>query len=634
MQRPNAKHDWRKPWTFALALTLCQIAITHPTSAQGISASDDPATVDSPLLQPYFDRIGSSQPSSMEFGDDESTFSPPIESADESVVAESVIDVSRPLWQSSRAVPTRLSDLMQSSLIQSPAIQALLLRPQVEYRDVIVAEAEFDTVQFIDSRLSDASDPIGSELVTGNNASRFRDQNFNMAAGLRKRARSGANVEVAQRLGLQKNNSTFLIPNPQSTTRLELNLTQPLAQGRGRQVNEVRIVLAQLDASIEVDRVRAEMESRLLRIASTYWELYRTRAELVSRRELLRLANDLVQNMSRRRQIDVSERQWLKTVSQLQRRQSNLVAVEARVKDIQSRLRSLTGDHQLGLTSTFELLPQERPRLRASAHDLKAAVTLGLQHRADVSESIRQVSVQSARLGLARNQLLPRLDLILNGYVSGLDNRSRWASSFGDQFSAGRPTVAGGFVFELPRGNRAAKARLARERLEVSRTVSEFRQTTEDALTDIEIAHRTVERTWQEAIAKRTSANAALAEMEFLDQRLRLLPEPEESAIVLTDDLLSAQVQYLEEETAAIEALTQHALAHIQLQHAMGLLLTLEHHGCAPVAPLLNFSDELTLSNEPTTDTGMLEFGIPGLGVDEVRGQTPQEMPLRGQDAP
>ncbi|MEM9366958.1 MAG: TolC family protein [Planctomycetota bacterium] len=634
MQRRNAKQDWRRTATLAVALTLLQFVNTDHVAAQGVRASDDPTTPDSPLLQPYFDRFRSSEVPSGTDGDHENALASVGHSDESHLVAEAMIDVSQPLWQSSHAVPTRLSDLLQSSLLQSPAIQALLLRPQVEYRDVIVAEAEFDTTRFIDSRLSDASDPIGSELVTGNDATRFRDQNFNLAAGLRKRSRTGANFEIAQRLGLQKNNSTFLIPNPQSTTRLELNLTQPLAQGRGRQVNEVRIVLAQLDASIELDRVRSEMEARLLRIASTYWELYRARAELVSRRELLRLADALVENMARRREVDVSKRQWLKTLAQLQRRQANLVAIEAQVKDIQSRLRALTGDPQLGLTSTFELLPQERPTLRPSQHDLKAAFTLGLQYRADVSESIRQISVQSARLGLARNQLLPRLDLILNGYVAGLDDRNRWASSFGDQFTAGRPTVAGGFTFELPRGNRAAQARFARERLEFSRTVSEFQQTTEDALTDIEIAQRTVQRTWQEAFAKRASAKAARAEMEFLDQRLRLLPEPEESVIVLTDDLLTAQVQYLEEETDAINALTQHALAHTQLQHAMGLLLTLEHDGCSPVAPSLNLAEELALSCDPVTDSGMLEVGLPGPGVDEIRGQTPQERPLRQQDAP
>ena len=65
---------------------------------------------------------------------------------------------------------------------------------------------------------------------------------------------TGGRVELAQRYGYQRNNSDFLIPNPQSTTQLALRFSQPLLRGSGKFYNSSLIVLAEIDKAVAIPR--------------------------------------------------------------------------------------------------------------------------------------------------------------------------------------------------------------------------------------------------------------------------------------------------------------------------------------------------------------------------------------------
>ena len=79
-----------------------------------------------------------------------------------------------------------------------------------------------------------------------------------------------------------------------------------------------------------------------------------------------------------------------------------------------------------------------------------------LHHRPDISRSIREVRASATRLGVARNEVLPKLDLLASTYVAGLAGGTNTAQSFGNQFADGRPSYSVGLLFEMPFGNRAA----------------------------------------------------------------------------------------------------------------------------------------------------------------------------------
>lgn len=466
--------------------------------------------------------------------------------------------------------------LAETSLMSSPYVRGLLTEPNIRCSDFIVADAQFDPTAFVDAKFTGTNDPIGSALTTGNAATRFRDDLFGSAAGLRKQNRSGGNVELLQRGGFQSNNSTFLLPNPQGTSRLELNFSQPLMRGRGRAVNMTRVVLASIDVKLTQSEVRESVEDHLVDVTRAYWDLYQARAEYLQRLRLTQAAIDLSATLKARVDLDSQRRQTLRADVAVARRRSELIRIQARIANAQSRLRLLTGDAAMISAAQWELLPQDQPLDQPIQISTREATLTALDSRPDIAQSLRKIQAVSVRVGAAKNQILPQLDLILSGYVAGLDGNRNTLGAVGNQFTEGGPSFAGGIVFERPIGNRANEARLQRSRWELTRTIFEFQQTTESAITEVEVAVRETEASYAELIARKQSVQAAAAEVDYLYQRWKWLPDPTESAVLLIEDLLDSQERTADEERAVAVSQATYAMSWIRLRKAMGVLLQVQ----------------------------------------------------------
>ncbi|TWT76608.1 Toluene efflux pump outer membrane protein TtgI precursor [Planctomycetes bacterium CA13] len=469
--------------------------------------------------------------------------------------------------------PIDIHTLITIALSSSPYVQSILTEPEIRRTEITIADAEFDSIGFVESKFVDTNDPVGSALTTGDSSSRFKDETLIGGVGMRTKTRAGGQFEMAQRAGYQENNSTFLIPNPQGTTRLEFSFTQPLMKDRGRAFNQTRIVLAQLDVKQTSSEVRANLERHLVEVAQAYWELYQARAEWLQRNRLLASAEELHLVLVSRSGIDSHQRQVLRASTAVASRRSDLVRAESRIRNTQSRLRMLTGSSVLMHAHLQELAPQDQPFMMPVDLSVRQSVLTALEYRADINQSIRRIQSMSVRVGAAKNQVLPRLDLILSSYVAGLDGNRSSLQAFENQFNGGTPSYAAGILFELPVANRASRARLTRNRLELSRAMYEFKQATEVAFTEVEIAARETQTAFEEMLVKNQSIDAQNREVAYLKQRWELLPDPNESAVVLIDDLLDAQERLADEERAFVTAQVSYALSWVNLRKAMGILL-------------------------------------------------------------
>lgn len=506
--------------------------------------------------------------------------------------------LSAPLGLASNTMPIDITTLTETALRSSPYVQSILTEPQIRQNDLVIADAEFDSVAFLEGKFADTNEPVGSTLTTGDNSDRFRDETFSSAAGLRKKSRSGASMELVQRGGFQDNNSTFLVPNPQGTTRLEFNFTQPLMKDRGRAVNNTRVLLAQLDVKLANSEVRDDLQEHLIDVTRAYWELFQARAEWLQRNRLLEGATRLHEILEARGQVDSMQRQILRAKVAVTSRRSDLVRALTRIRNAQAQLRLLTGDPKLIQTSHWELTPQDQPLAYRVNLTTREATVTALDNRPDVAQAIRKIQAVSARVGAAKNQVLPQLDLILSTYVAGLDDKTDTFGAFANQFSEGRPSYAAGLRYEVPIGNRASRARLARNRWELTRVTHEFRQTMEVAFAETEIAVRETQTAFDEMITKKQSIDAANREVSYLQQRWELLPDPNESAVLLIEDLLDAQERLADEEREFVRAQVAYAISWVELRKAMGILLRFDHPtqqhvvGGGPIPPTIADSVE------------------------------------------
>jgi len=191
--------------------------------------------------------------------------------------------------------------------------------------------------------------------------------------------------------------------------------------------------------------------------------------------------------------------------------------------------------------------------------------------------------------------VLPRLDMILGTYVAGVRADRDILGSWVDQFSEGRPSYYFGLAYELPVGNRASKARLNRNRWEFSRAMYDFHQATEVTFTEVEIAVRETETTFTEMVTKNQAVEAASNEVVYLQDRWDHLPDPNESAILLIEDLLDAQERLADEERDFVTAQTAYALSWVQLRKAMGILLRFDTLAPTDSMPMTEPAPEMQL---------------------------------------
>ena len=466
--------------------------------------------------------------------------------------------------------------LIVSAVEHSPQVLALRTDPLIRETAIVEEQAEFDWTAFIESKYDDNSDPVGNSLTVGGNGTRFRDHIWSQSAGVRRQTTTGGEIEVSQRIGYQDNNSSFFIPNQQGTAKLQVSFTQPLLNGSGRAYNQSRIVLARIDTDISRDELSARLQEHLIEVNRAYWEMYRARVVHLQKQKLLQNAVKINRILEARRDVDSVQRQILRTRAAVATRRSEIARAAAAVRDAQARLRLLVNDPSMIHAGVIEMIPTTQPKNSEIELPMQATIHTALMYRPDISQAIQSMRATGVRLGVAKKDLLPRLDLILGTYVSGLAGQSRLHNAYGNQFDRGEPGYSVGLIFEVPIGNRAAKARHDRRCLEVKKALHEFHATVEAAITDVELAVRESRTSYQEMEAKLQSMITTQTEANYLLNRWRMLPGENGSTVLLLEDLLDAQVRVAEEEFGFTNAQISYVLAMTEVKRATGTLLAFE----------------------------------------------------------
>lgn len=501
-------------------------------------------------------------------------------------------ELPNPIRRSQSMIAVDVDILVTGALQYSPQILGIRTQPDINNSILSAENAAFDWTAFVDSKWSDLNDPVGNTLTTGDNSNRFVDQIATVQAGLRRRNQYGGEFDISQKVGWQDNNSKFFVPAPQGTSRLQLNYTQPLLKGSGVAYNQARIVLAQVELNRSFDVVHEELQNHLVKVTETYWDLYRSRAIYLQRRKVYDSAQYILETLSGREEVDALQRQVNRARAAVASRRSEIVRAQAAIRNAESRLRLLVNSPEYLDLSVTELVPVEPPRTDHLPLSLAGSLQNALQYRPDISQAVHDLRSAGVRLGVSQNELLPKLDLVLNTYVAGLEGDHDILKSLGNQYSEGRPGYTVGTQFEMPLGNRAAKARQDRRQWELTKAVYDFRTVVETGLTDVELSVREAETSYREMLGKFQALIAAETESSYLEDRWRVLPGADRSTTLLLEDLLDAQQRLADAEGEFVQSQVSYSIALIRVRRAMGTLLIAENPG--------RYEMEVPSSPEPT----------------------------------
>jgi len=471
-----------------------------------------------------------------------------------------------------------VEDLYLRALRNSKQIRVFGDLPVIRETGIQEAKGAFDTNAFLQGKFDHLNDPVGNTLTTGG-ASRFIQDEWSFEAGAKKKFVTGTEVTVSQKLGQLSNNSIYFQPNPQSTGRLSLSIVQPLLRGSGVGYNRATLRIAKLDSEIAMAEFVRQSESHLLEITRTYWALYAARVTYLQKARLVDDTARVTDELKARQKVDARQTQLFRAESALASRRSDLIRSEAAIRNAQDRLKALTSDPALLSSPNTELIPGDRLVLHAAPVDPQQAASVALENRPEINQAFLQLRAATIREKMQRNELMPELNLVLQGSLGGLSGGD-YGDAYGRQYNTGGPGYAAGFVFSFPLENNIARARLERRRLELRQQVDQLKTTIDTVFLEVKISAREVATAYRETQAKFAAVKAFTADVESIQARRALqtaspapgADEASQTALYL-DTVLDSQDRRSSAEEEFIRAAANYQIAIVNLQRSQGRLL-------------------------------------------------------------
>ena len=486
--------------------------------------------------------------------------------------------VEHPLDEGNQVESVDTNSLVFLALRNSPRIQAISQNPLIRESQVVEADADFDPVSFVRSQFEDRNDPVGNTLTTGG-ADFLEDHIWYGEFGLRKKTRTGATVNVSERLGFQNSNSTFFVPQDQGTATLALNVTQPLLRGRGQYINQSQVLIAQLAQGAAWSGFEAELQDELQSVAKGYWRLYYDRSLFLQKKKSVERGQKILEMLQGRIHLDSLPSQIARARSAVNSRRTDLANAFRDVRNSETEIRRSIADKNWLANQSIELIPIERPTREAMGLSLEQVVYTALEHRNEISETLQRSKIAGVQRDVSVNDLLPELSFLMGTYVSALKGESQLGQAIQDQLGENKPGYSVGIEFELPIWNRAARSRLAQRSLQVAKIKAEVEEIMQTVIAESQVALRRVNSALETISAAEQAIDAARADLTQNYRRWESFALVEgdladgQTPTTILDQLLDSQERLSSSELIFSQAELELKNAEIALQRTMGTLL-------------------------------------------------------------
>lgn len=298
----------------------------------------------------------------------------------------------------------------------------------------------------------------------------------------------------------------------------EATLTQSLLRGRGTAANLARLRQARLDTQMSVHEFRAAAETLVAQVERAYWDHVLAGRAMEIHEQSVQIATREVEEVRERIKVgNVAETELAAAEAELASRQEQLITARG---DLAKRRLNFVRLLNPGGEAAWEreLALRDAPELPALAlGGVDGHVRTSLERRADLAQARLQIERGGLEVVRTRNGLLPRLDLFVklggSSYASSL-------SDAGDENGDGIE-YGGGISFEMPLGNRDARAQHGLAVLSVERAQAALRNMEQLAQVDVRSAYVEVVRA--EERVKATQATRELREKTWRNEQEKFL---------------------------------------------------------------------------------------------------------------
>jgi outer membrane protein len=448
---------------------------------------------------------------------------------------------------------------------------------------ITAAEAPFDPTLVFGFNTFRSVSPEASQISGASTLSVLTQNSF---VNYQQNLTTGETVNAGFTASRSSTNSEFNFLNPNILGTLNFSVTQPLLQGRNNIARLGPLEIARSQLLITTSQSEARISDTIAAAASQYWDAVRARDAIGVQQQTLDLAQKSYERD--RKALDLgalAELDIYQSETQVAERKRDLIQAQYAYKSALDGLRRLIGadltaelrSAEIVLTDDASMLPSKTAIL-----PFEEALRAALRARPDMDAAQRRIAVDNLNARIARDLLLPRLDLTAQGVTTGLGGNQvavvgplgistpavpgGFADAFGQVLGFSYPSYGAGLQVSLPFHSKAAQAQLADALVNKTRDGYAARQVEQQITLDVRQAINSLELAGAFIEAAKSARDLAEKNVEAEQQKYEL-------GSITAFEVLDSQTRLASAESALLNAYVGYQQAYIAYQHATSTLL-------------------------------------------------------------
>ncbi|HEV8292266.1 MAG TPA: TolC family protein, partial [Tepidisphaeraceae bacterium] len=238
------------------------------------------------------------------------------------------------------------------------------------------------------------------------------------------------------------------------------------------------------------------------------------------------------------------------------------------IGELSAQLKALMNDPDLPPTSQYLIVPTDEPVEDPINFELADQIETGLQNRLELMQQSLRIDSASTVVKAAENNVLPKLDITAQVGLEGLG--FNFNDAVRSQSNTDFITYGLGFQFEVPIGNRQARAIYQRTLLQRQQAIEQWKLTSENVAQDVVVALNNQRQSWHILVAAMRAKYAAEEALHFIEAREQAREPLTPTFIELK---LSRQAAVADAQRQEIQEAIRYNVALEALEKAKGTLL-------------------------------------------------------------
>ncbi|MCX6559122.1 MAG: TolC family protein [Candidatus Aminicenantes bacterium] len=248
------------------------------------------------------------------------------------------------------------------------------------------------------------------------------DRMANYAVSVVEAIPTGGSFSLSLQNYRSETNQAFQLINPRYGSTLQMDFTQPLLKNFGPKVARRQITQAQAGVEIADSQLRNTMIETVYLVQEGYWNLVFAVESFKVKEKSLQLGKDLL--AKNRKEVEFGQLaplEILNAEAAVAQREADLIQAEFLITRSEEVLKSMLNLAVEGGGQKFRLVPTDRPAAAAEAKpSLDSALAAAREKRPDLAILRKTIETKELAMAVARNQMLPGLDLTLSYWSPGI----------------------------------------------------------------------------------------------------------------------------------------------------------------------------------------------------------------------